>query len=359
MRTTARRPCPRRGSRIPLSGRRPAARRVSVIVLSTVSLLLAACEGPESVLDPAGPAAERIAGLWWYLFVLGSVVFALVIALFTVPILRRRGRADTDVTPDVSGDEGSARRWVAIGGVAMPIVVLAAIQVVSLPLGRDVAPAAGDGDELVVEVDARQFWWHLRYPDAGFETANEIHIPTGTPVRLRVTSTDVVHTFWIPRLHGKVEATPGRVLELVLEADDPGVYPGRCAEFCGLAHAQMKVRVVAHEPEDFDDWLRGQAAPAETPATEAQRAGLEVFRGASCVYCHTVRGHTELGDVGPDLTHLASRSTIAAGVLPNERDRLADWILDPHSVKPGSRMPGTRLAEAELQVLLDYLEGLR
>lgn len=327
---------------------------------SVAALALTACTGPENMLDPAGPAAGRIAGLWWYLFVLGTAVFIAVVALFTVPLVRRRraGSAGDGAPPDLSGEEGTSRRWVAVGGVIVPLAVLAAIQAVALPLGRDVSPAAGSGDELVIEVDARQFWWHLRYPDAGFETANEINIPTGRPVRFRVTAADVVHTFWIPRLHGKVEATPGRVLELVVEADEPGVYPGRCAEFCGLAHAQMKVRVIAHAPEDFDDWLVAQAAPAEDPATEAQRAGLEVFR-TSCVYCHAVRGHTGPSDVGPDLTHLASRSTIAAGVLPNERDHLGDWILDPHGSKPGARMPPAQLDDPELQDLLDYLESLR
>jgi cytochrome c oxidase subunit 2 len=319
--------------------------------------LLAACSGPGNMLDPAGPGAGRIAGLWWYLFALGTAVFVVVLALFAVPLLRRRRGGDVADRPDPA-DEQRARRWIG-GGAVGAFLVLVAVQVVALPLGRDVAPAPADAGEFVIEVDARQFWWHVRYPDADVVTANEIHIPTDTPVRFGITSADVVHTFWIPRLHGKVEVAPGRVLELVLEADEPGVYPGRCTEFCGLAHAQMEVRVVAQEPDDFATWLQGQAAPAADPSTDTARAGLEVFRSSSCVHCHTVRGHAEASDIGPDLTHLASRDTIAAGALPNRRGHLGGWILDPQGNKPGARMPPTQLDGQQVQVLLDYLQSLR
>ncbi|MBS3940625.1 MAG: cytochrome c oxidase subunit II, partial [Actinobacteria bacterium] len=213
-------------------------------------------------------------------------------------------------------------------------------------------------DAMVVEVVAEQFWWRVTYPDHGVMTANEIHIPTGQDVRVRVTSTDVIHSFWVPKLAGKVDATPGHTTEVVLESDEPGRFRGRCTEFCGLAHAQMVVHVVAQEPDEFDAWLEHQSRPQDIPTDDRLIAGREVFMSSSCVYCHTVDGHSAGNRIGPDLTHLASRETIAGGILPNDRGNLGGWIVDPQALKPGNLMPGTQLAGAELDALLDYLLSL-
>jgi cytochrome c oxidase subunit 2 len=212
---------------------------------------------------------------------------------------------------------------------------------------------------VTVEVIGHQFWWEIRYPDSGVVTANEITIPAGEPVRLLLRSADVIHSFWVPQLHGKMDLVPGRENTFWVTADTPGRYRGICAEFCGIQHAKMHKLVVALDRPDFDAWLQDQQAEAAEPATEQARRGREVFLQSSCVECHAVRGHTPPNDVGPDLTHLASRFTLAAGILPNNRGALGGWLLDPQSQKRGARMPPTNLSGPDLQALLDYLEALR
>jgi cytochrome c oxidase subunit II len=206
---------------------------------------------------------------------------------------------------------------------------------------------------------AEKFWWRVRYPQYDIETANEIHIPTGERVRIRLTSADVIHSFWIPKLAGKIDATPGHTTEQVLETDEPGRYRGRCTEYCGLAHAQMVVFVVAQERQEFDDWLTTQQEPRPLPVDDDRlEHGRQIFFGSSCAYCHAVQGHGPPNTIGPDLTYLATRDTIAGGILPNTRGFLAGWIVDPQAQKPGNLMPGTQIAGDELDALLDYLESL-
>jgi cytochrome c oxidase subunit 2 len=199
------------------------------------------------------------------------------------------------------------------------------------------------------------FWWEVTYPDLDITTANEIHVPVDQPVRLQLTTEDVIHSFWIPRLHGKVDMIPGTENTLTFTATETGRFRGQCAEFCGIAHAQMVAYVEAQAPDAFDDWVDGQQQDAAAPAT----AGQEVFLEAGCAACHTVAGTEAVGGVGPDLTHLASRETLAAGIVPNTRDSLAALILDPWGVKPGIAMPPAELDDAQLAALLDYLQELQ
>jgi cytochrome c oxidase subunit II len=331
---------------------------------------LAGCSGPENWLDPAGPAADIAATIWWVLFGLGMAVYAVVMAL--VVLAFRRGRRREDIDPVLIGGSAGAEaggrvpwRLVLFGGIVGPAVVLLALNLITAPLsaamddrGASAAGADLETGEVVVEVVAEKFWWRVHYPDHEVVTANEIHIPTGEKVRLRITSADVIHSFWIPRLAGKIDATPGHTTELVLETDEPGRYRGRCTEYCGLAHAQMIVFVVAQEPDEFAGWLEHQREPQPQPTDPRIEKGRQVFFGSSCVYCHTVSGHGPPNTIGPDLTHLASRETIAGGILPNDRANLGGWIVDPQAQKPGNLMPGTQIAGEELQVLLDYLESL-
>ncbi len=184
-------------------------------------------------------------------------------------------------------------------------------------------------------------------------------MPVGEPVTITLSSADVVHSFWVPNLNRKVDAIPGRENELSFTADEPGTYRGLCAEFCGLQHAKMGFLLVADEPADFDAWLQAQAQPAARPASQSARAGERVFMDRGCAACHTIAGTGARGEVGPDLTHLASRQTIAAASLDNDRGDLGGWILDPQHIKPGAKMPGTDLSGPEVQRLLDYLQGLR
>jgi cytochrome c oxidase subunit 2 len=212
------------------------------------------------------------------------------------------------------------------------------------------------GPSLAVEIVGHQWWWEIRYPDDRVVTANEIHIPTGTLVRLSVTSTDVIHSFWVPQVTGKVDLIPGKVNRLMFRADQPGVYRGMCAEFCGLQHAHMHLRLIVEPLDDLARWLDREARDASPPATPEAAEGQGVFV-ARCGECHTVRGVTT-GARGPDLTHLASRRTLGAGLHENSRSNLAGWTTDAQAMKPGNKMPSIPMPEAELAALLTYLEGL-
>jgi cytochrome c oxidase subunit 2 len=220
------------------------------------------------------------------------------------------------------------------------------------------APAAGS-TELTVEVTGHQWFWEVRYPGTDAVTANEIHIPAATRVELVVRTADVIHSFWVPRLNRKIDMVPGRANRIVLFADRPGRYPGRCAEFCGLQHAHMQLVVVAEPEADFRRWLSRMAEPAEEPSGASASRGGRLFLAGACAGCHTIRGTEADGDVGPDLTHLQSRSMLAAGTIPNRPPDLRRWVRDPQHVKPGTRMPRLDLEERELDDLVAYLESLR
>jgi cytochrome c oxidase subunit II len=328
-------------------------RRLRVAVGILAPLLFVTCRGDQSTLDPASQASRDVADLWWAMLAISAVVVAVVTMLVVVAALRPRteGRRRPWL-----GREGA--RLIVVGGVAIPLVILVVLFVLTLATLPSVsAPEEGRAD-LVVEVTGRQFWWDVRYPDHGVVTANEIHIPTDTPVELRLRTEDVIHSFWVPRLNRKVDMIPGRENRMLLRADRPGLYRGQCAEFCGLAHAQMAFLVVAEPPGEFESWLAGEASDAVMPSSEAAAMGLDVFLNASCVSCHGIRGTPAAATVGPDLTHLASRRWLAAGTVPNTRGNLGGWIVDPQHLKPGNRMPPSSLSGPELQALLDYLGSL-
>lgn len=307
-----------------------------------------------SVLDPRGPEANSIALLWWVMLGLSAIVLAIVGGILIYIAVRGRGRS----TDDAEGliDEESGQRWIWLGGVGLPLILLPiafAFNLGSLAQLSNPSQAA-----ITIEVTGHRWWWEVSYPDEGAVTANEIHIPVGQPVQLRLMSADVIHSFWVPQLHGKIDMVPGEVNSLRLQADDAGEYRGICAEFCGAQHARMQFIVVASPPEEFQAWLSNQRQPAPEPANEITRRGQQVFLGSACVYCHTIRGTNASGEVGPDLTHLRSRRTLAAGTLLNTRGNLAGWILDPQHIKPGNLMPPTHLPSEDLLPLLEYLDTL-
>ncbi len=288
-------------------------------------------------LDPAGPVAAEIAGLWWWLLALGVAVYLVVMVVLVVALTRRRGGA-------------APGRLLVIGGVAVPAAVLAVVFGLSL-WSMTAIPHAAPG-ELAVEVVGHQWWWEVRYPEAGVVTANEIHVPAGRPVEVSVTSADVVHSFWVPELAGKIDALPDHPNLLVIQADEPGEFRGVCAEFCGLQHAKMNLLVVAQPPAEFEAWLAGQAGPAAAAPPAA-------FLDAGCAECHTIRGTVASGERGPDLTHVGSRRTLAANTLRNTPDHLRRWVADPQAVKEGTQMAAPDLTAAELDALAGYLAGLR
>lgn len=265
--------------------------------------------------------------------------------------------ADPAHRAEAAADERVSGRLVWIGGIIGPAAILVLLLVASSSVGRSVAHVEREG-ELVIDVVGHMFWWEINYPDLDITTANEIHVPVDRPVRLRLTTNDVIHSFWIPRLHGKIDMIPGTENWLTFEARETGRLRGQCAEFCGIAHAQMVAFVEVQEADEFEAWAEAQQVDADPAQDATAAAGEQVFLDAGCAACHAIGGTTFTGDVGPDLTHVASRGSLAAGIVPNTRDNLERLILDPWGVKPGNPMPPTELRDDDLEALLDYLEGL-
>jgi len=293
-----------------------------------------------------------LANLWWILFGLGTAVFLAVMAglIFALFRQRREMRSERETEP-------RARTVVLWGGLIIPAAILVAAFAFNLGALRATALPVNSQD-LVIEIIGRRWWWEVHYPGSQFRTANEIYIPVGQPVQLQLASEEVIHSFWVPQLHGKMDAIPGRVNTFWIQADEAGQFLGECAEFCGVQHANMRLLVVALPPEEFAAWLENQSQPAPAPADEITQRGQEVFLSAGCINCHTIRGTQATGELGPDLTHLASRFTLASATVANNRGHLGGWIADPHSIKPGNLMPPTALSGEELQALLAYLESL-
>jgi cytochrome c oxidase subunit 2 len=332
------------------SGRESGGRRL--LICTGVGLLLAACSGPSpSTLDPHGPGANRVAGLWWLLFWISAVVFAVVCLLVVAALARRRGDRETLVR------RGGGELLIVVGGVVLPAIVLTAVYVVGL---RDLrALTVPKGTDLTVEVTGHDWWWEVRYPEDGIVSANEIHVPVGRPVRLILTSRDVIHSFWVPQLTVKTDLIPGHTNTTWIQATRPGTYRGQCAEYCGLQHAKMAILVVADPPGTFARWLATEQQPAAAAADPLAARGRLALERNSCAACHTVRGTAASGTVGPDLTHFGGRRTIGAGALANTRGNLGGWIVNSQTVKPGNKMPPQPLTPEELQDLLAYLEILK
>lgn len=318
-------------------------------------------EAPPSALAPQAPPAAHIANLWWIMLALGTVVWLLVMALLAWGLWRRRDPLLAEAPARGEPERalpGGQNAWLLGGGVLLPAVVLVTLLVLMLGVMRAIASVT-PSSEIVVELTGRQFWWEVRYPNHSIVTANEIRIPVGVPVQVRLTSADVIHSFWAPQLHGKIDLMPGRTNVWALQADRVGEYRAECAEFCGVQHAKMHLIVVAETAEDFAAWTEAQQQPAPEPANPETLAGQQVFLGSACINCHTVRGTPANGLTGPDLTHLASRRSLGAGILPNTRGHLGGWIADPQALKPGNLMPASDLSSEELNLLLVYLESLR
>jgi cytochrome c oxidase subunit II len=253
-------------------------------------------------------------------------------------------------------------RWV-VGAVALTVVIQIAFLVANFALGRAVAAPPRDRQPIMIDVIGHQWWWEVRYQDPvpanQVTTANEIHVPVGRPVVLRMTARDVIHSFFAPNLFGKKDLIPGHTTQTWFQADTPGVYRGQCAEFCGHQHAKMAFLIIAEPQNQFAQWLGAQRNPAHPPSDTLQERGQLVFMSGSCAMCHAIGGTPAGGRVGPDLTHLASRRTIAAATLRNTRGNLGGWVVDPQRIKPGAYMPPNNLEPADLRALLAYLESLK
>lgn len=323
-------------------------------------LILPACgwfgnENTPSALDARSDAVQRLADLWWLMFWLGTGVFVAVLAMTAYALIRRRDRER-----DEASDQQFGQTLTVAAGIIIPIVILGVVLFASVG-ASDATSAPLDEPALTIEVIGYQFWWEVRYLDYGFSTANEIHIPVGQPVNIHLRSHDVIHSFWVPQIQAKRDMIPGEVNILRLQANEAGEFRGLCAEFCGLQHALMQFILVASPPDEFAAWVANQQQPAREPTTPAQEQGRLVYLQSSCVYCHAIRGVNDpppTGVISPDLTHLASRRTLAAGAIANNTGNLGGWIVDPQGIKPGNNMPATNLTSEELRALLAYLESL-
>lgn len=288
------------------------------------------------------------------------MIYVAVVALLIVAARRRRRN---DLPPGAPRTDRLATTGIIAGGVIVPALVLTVLLVVTLRVLAAVVPDAGRHG-LVVEVTARQWWWELRYPDpTGRDvvvTANELHVPVGRRVRLKLFSQDVIHSFWVPALQGKLDLVPGVTNVTWIQADRPGIYRGQCAEYCGIQHANMALFVIAQPPAEFDAWLAEQRRPAVPPVDEQAQRGQQLFVARGCAFCHTIRGTDAFfGHVGPDLTHVLSRRTLAGGLLANSQGTRAGWIANPQALKPGNKMPIATLTADEFHAVLRYVDGLR
>lgn len=326
-------------------------------------LALSGCQGKSFASDARGEGAIEIANLWWVMLIIAAVVYAEVLILLGIALFRPRQESNQKAsdlpanTPSTTPAKGM-RNFVVINGIAIPAVILLFVFGLNLRTLAALSPSREDA-AMTIEVIGHQWWWEVRYPHQDIVTANEIHIPTGTRVELRLTSQDVIHSLWIPELNGKTDMIPGQSNRMFLYTDHAGEYRGQCAELCGLQHAWMALYVIAQPPDEFERWVAQQQQPAPLPQDAITQRGQQIFLGAACVYCHAIEGTSATGVIGPDLTHLAGRKTLGAGVVPNTRGNLAGWIIDPQSIKPGNKMPPMYLEGDDLQALLAYLQTLQ
>jgi cytochrome c oxidase subunit II len=319
-----------------------------------LAALAAGC-GPLNILASEGPGAAEIERLWWWLFWMTIIPTIFVLGFLALAVYRGLGATAVSDAP------ASSDIKVIVGvGAVMPLMVVLVLLVQSFITGQRTAEPP-QTPTTRVEIIAHMFWWEVRYPDLGVVTANELHIPAGESTLLELTSADVIHSFWVPALHGKIDTNPGRVNVFWLHPDRPGEYRGQCAEFCGTQHALMGFLVIAEPREAFDAWIEARRQPAAPPVAAGAARGREVFELAGCNQCHAVGGlfRPLVANTGPDLTHLGSRRTLAAATVPNTAENLRAFIWNPHARKPGVRMPATPLPDEDMDALVSFLEGLR
>lgn len=333
---------------------------LGAVLLGGLGLGIAACSGdpyPQSTLHPSTDAGHAIDGLFRQIFWWAVLVFVVVETALVVTVIRFRRRPERGEPKHVHGNTLVEIAWTLAPAVILIFIAVPTIQTIFRTDGS--VPE----DALQVEVIGHQWWWEFRYPELNVVTANELHLPQGRPVQLVMSSADVIHSFWVPKLHGKRDAIPGRTTRLAFTADSVGTLLGQCAEFCGESHANMRMRVMIDAPADFDSWVERQQLVTPTDTTQPLLVtGEEAFRkirtpaNHSCVACHTIAG-VSAGVLGPDLSHVGGRTTVAAGILPNDAEGMARWLRDPPAEKPGSKMPKIDLTAEEIAALVAYLRS--
>ncbi len=364
---------------------RPLKSALPIFAIVALTGLLSGCGGPfpQSALRPASDFATSLDDLFRGIFFWAVIVFVLVEGALLVAVFRFRDREGKRDVKHVHGNTILEISW-----TLAPALILVLIAVPTIRTIWEVDRPTTDPDALLIEAVGRQWWWEFRYPEFGIVTANEIHVPVGRTVDIRLTSADVIHSFWFPRAGGKRDVIPGHENQLWFKMDSVGVFPGQCAEFCGMSHALMKMEMVSESAEDFEAWVALQQQPAlgtgdTAPPAEPQEvgagdempephedpldaglravldAGNQAFLGSGCIACHRIEGTVAAGVLGPDLTHVGSRRKIAAGILDNTPENMASWLRDPSALKPGSLMPTLNLDEDTIRTLVAYLESLK
>jgi cytochrome c oxidase subunit 2 len=336
--------------------------RVAGVLVLLVGVLLAAglCvasphDNPvPSIFDPRSTNAESLYHLSNFVLAITGVIFVVVCSLLAYVMVKFRNRA-TDVAREPAQVYGSTQ--IELAWTVIPILIVVVLFLSTARVIHAVQDGAKPAKAVAVTAIGHQFWWEFRYPELGIVTANELHIPVSTPTYLKLLSADTDHSFWIPQLAGKTDLIPNRINEMWMDPNQVGIYLGQCAQYCGTQHAKMLLRVSVESPEDFAAWVHAQKQPAMQDEKEA--AGRRVFESTSCVNCHAVGGTNGTGRFGPDLTHLMSRHTIAAGAAENTSESLRLWIQNPDAIKPGSLMPAMKLSDQDLDALTRYLETLR
>lgn len=319
---------------------------------------------PFETLDPVSPQALAIAHLFMALLFIMAGVFLLVAVWLVINIVRFRDRPGL---PEPEQFYGTAKAEIFFIGIPS-LLVLVIFGVTLRTMGEADPPIFAQDASAAVKVQAnrpdiivigRQYYWEIKYPGTNVDTANQLHLPVGRPMYVEVLSDDVIHSLSIPQLNGHKDAVPGQVNYTWLEADKAGVYDGRCQEYCGTAHAWMQIQAIAQPPAQFDAWLKQQEQAAARPTSGMAAEGYQLFMGSTCRNCHAIAGTPASADVGPNLTHFASRGIIAGGVLTNTPPNLARWLANPQAVKPGNYMPDFHLTGSQVQILSAYLETLR
>jgi cytochrome c oxidase subunit 2 len=335
-------------------------------LLPAVVFCIAGCNDPQTTLRGHGLAAIRISHLAWFMTILFLAVSLIMWTLLATAFYKRRGTLAEHAPIDSEGGE----IWIAIGGLAVPFVILTLLFVLGLSLLSDfpihgmrgpMAVSAAEALKPEIRITGHQWWWQIDYlnsdPSKEFTTANELHLPAGRPMYIEVVTKDVMHSLWIPALHGKVDMIPGLANYILIQSSEPGTYEGQCAEYCGEQHAHMRLLAIVQEPAEYEAWLQQQRQPGADPKTPDEIAGESIFLSSPCIACHQVRGTTAAGTLGPDLTHIGSRQLIGADSFPNNNAYLEAWITNAQSLKPGCLMPN--LPQFNGPQLLDLVAYLR
>jgi cytochrome c oxidase subunit 2 len=332
--------------------RRPTATAATAAATVLVGTLLISCsKRAPSMLDPKGTEAHRISGIWWLMLGMASAVYIVVAGFILVAAFR--GRKTVEGKPTAVRDT----TFIWVGGIIVPAVILLVLAATVVSASNNLR--AAEQNPLRIEIVGKRWWWAVQYPDQGFTTANEVHIPVGRPVEIGLDSDNVIHSFWVPQLGGKLDLIPGQHNVWRGKATKTGTFRGECAEYCGIQHAKMNFLVVAQTPASFDTWAVRHRHPPSEPAGQLEANGQQVFMSAPCAGCHTIRGTTANGTIGPDLTDVGGRHSLGANTIPNTTGYMSGWIIDSQTIKPGNLMPPMSLEPKDLQAVVAYLQSLK